>query len=149
MERHSLKTRLLNLGLKQGEKLQGEKPMKKSIQYLSVIACLAGAVTFATFTTGCAGDRYSRSTGQTIDDASITAKVKSSFIADPEVKALDVKVDTYRGEVQLTGFADSMEQKRRAEQLARGVEGVQMVKNDIIVKTMEPAGAERSKRMQK
>jgi hyperosmotically inducible protein len=107
------------------------------------MACLSTAVSVATFTTGCAGDRYSRSTGETIDDASITTKVKSEFVGDPDVKALDVKVKTYRGQVQLTGFVDSELQKQRAEEIARNTKGVQWVKNDIIVKTQEPAGAKR------
>ena len=118
--------------------------MKKTFRCLSVIACLAGAVTIASFTTGCAGDRYSRSTGEAIDDSSITAKVKSEMLADPDVKGLQVKVDTFRGQVQLTGFVDNFQQKQRAEQIARNVRGVQMVRNDIVVKTAEPAGAQRN-----
>ena len=86
---------------------------------------------------------YSRSTGETVDDASITAKVKSKLLADPDVKGLDTHVNTFRGTVQLTGFVDSQEQKMRAEQLSRQVSGVQSVQNDLIVKTEEPAGAAR------
>ena len=118
--------------------------MKKTFRCLSVIACLAGAVTVASFTTGCAGDSYSRSTGETIDDSSITAKVKSEMLADPDVKGLQVKVDTFRGQVQLTGFVDNVQQKQRAEQIARNVNGLQMVRNDIVVTTAEPAGAKRN-----
>ena len=117
--------------------------MKKTISCLTLVGCLCAGVSLVTFSSGCAGDRYSRSTGEAIDDTSLTAKVKSEFIADAEVKAMDVKVDTYRGQVQLTGFVDTLSQKQRAEQIARNVPGVQWVKNDIIVKTDEPAGASR------
>ena len=113
--------------------------MKKTFQCLACVASLVAAVSMATFTTGCSGDRYSRSTGETIDDASITAKVKSELLADPQVKGMSVKVDTFRGQVQLTGFVDTFEQKQKAEQLARQVNGVDMVRNNIVVK--EAAGS--------
>lgn len=116
--------------------------MKKFIQQCSVFACMIAAVSLVTFTTGCSGDRYSRSTGQTFDDAGTTARVKSSLLADPQVSGVDVKVDTYRGTVQLTGFVDTPQQKQRAEELARGQDGVQFVKNDIMVKMNEAAGGE-------
>ncbi len=109
---------------------------------LSLAVCLIASVAATQFTTGCAGDRYSRSTGQTLDDSAITAKVKSKMLADSQVEGLDVKVDTFRGEVQLTGFVDTYRQKQRAEQLARQVEGVRTVRNDIAVKMPEPAGAQ-------
>lgn len=117
--------------------------MKKTISCLALVACLASAGTLMTFTSGCSGDRYHRSAGETIDDASLTAKVKSKLIGDPDVKALDVKVDTFRGQVQLSGFVDNATQKQRAEELARQVQGVQMVQNNLMIKTQEPAGAKR------
>ena len=57
-----------------------------------------------------------------------------------------MKVDTFRGTVQLTGFVDSPAQKQRAEQLARQADGVQFVKNDIMVKMNEGAGGEAIKK---
>lgn len=48
------------------------------------------------------------SAGEYIDDTAITAKVKAAFIKDKTVKAMDVKVETYKGTVQLSGFADSV-----------------------------------------
>jgi len=117
--------------------------MKKTIKSLAIITCLTSVVAVSTFTTGCAGDRYHRSTGTTVDDASITARVKSEMIGDPDVKALQVDVDTYRGQVQLNGFVDSALQKQRAEQIAQSVQGVQTVRNNLVVKTDEPAGAKR------
>lgn len=83
---------------------------------------------------GCAATSTSQSTGEYIDDAAITAKVKTAFAKDDVVSAMDVKVDTFRGTVQLSGFVDTTEQKKRAESLAAGVPGVQSVKNNITVK---------------
>lgn len=76
-------------------------------------------------------DASSRSAGEAVDDATITTKVKSAFIGDDKVSALDVKVKTNQGIVQLSGFADSQETIRRAEQIAKSVGGVKEVKNDL------------------
>lgn len=72
--------------------------------------------------------------GQYIDDATITAKVKSAFFNDDKVNALDVKVTTYKGVVQLSGFADDRQVVARAEELAAAVNGVKSVKNDVRLK---------------
>ena len=108
--------------------------MNTHITKIGAIICLGMALSLATFTTGCAGDRYHKSTGEVIDDAAVTSKVKTALLGDPDVKGLAVKVKTYRGEVQLSGFVDTQAQKDRAAEVARGVKGAQWVKNDIIVK---------------
>lgn len=72
-----------------------------------------------------------KSAGATIDDAAITTKLKAKFAADATVKARDIKVDTYKGVVQLSGFANSREEAERAESIARETSGVKSVKNDI------------------
>ena len=107
--------------------------MKLSVPTLVTILALGGAV--ATFTSGCAGTATRESTGEYIDDATTTTKVKAAFVKDPVVSAMDVKVDTFKGTVQLSGFVDTSEQKTRAEQVAAGVSGVTAVKNNITVKT--------------
>ncbi|HJW25657.1 MAG TPA: BON domain-containing protein [Rhodocyclaceae bacterium] len=94
---------------------------------------LAAAMLTAAVAAG-AADTGRETTGQTIDDATITTKVKSAFVKDPVVSALGVKVETYRGTVQLGGFADSQAEIKRAETLARSVPGVADVKNDIQLK---------------
>ena len=106
--------------------------MKKIISSLAIITCLGVGV--AVFNTGCSGDRYHRSTGKYIDDKTITAKVKADLLADPDVKGTAVKVDTYNGRVQLGGFVDTIAQKNRAAEIARNVQGVQWVDNNISVK---------------
>jgi hyperosmotically inducible protein len=91
---------------------------------------LAAIVLGTALATGCAhmGDK---SVGATIDDATITSKVKAKFVADSTVKATDIKVNVYEGVVQLSGFANSREEAARAEVLARETSGVKSVKNDI------------------
>jgi len=87
------------------------------------------------FTAGCSSTAEHRSTGAYIDDTSITAKVKGAFVKDDVVKAMDVKVDTYNGTVQLSGFVENADQKMRAEQIARGIAGVREVTNNIQLNT--------------
>jgi hyperosmotically inducible protein len=75
-------------------------------------------------------------TGQYVDDATVTAKVKTAIATDVGVKAAsNVNVETYRGVVQLSGFADSDAQASRAADAAKKVNGVRSVKNDIRVKS--------------
>jgi hyperosmotically inducible protein len=74
-------------------------------------------------------------TGQYVDDATVTAKVKTAIASDVGVKAAsNVNVETYRGVVQLSGFADSEDQASKAVTAAKKVSGVRSVKNDIRVK---------------
>ncbi|MCF6157436.1 MAG: BON domain-containing protein [wastewater metagenome] len=92
------------------------------------------ALVFITIIIGCRGTETRRTTGEYIDDAAITARVESAFVADPIVSALDIDVGTNNGVVQLSGFVDSAEQARRAEDIAENIEGVEAVENDIIVR---------------
>jgi osmotically-inducible protein OsmY len=83
---------------------------------------------------GCAGTQTQDSTGEYIDDASITTKVKSVMVADTEVSALHISVETIKGVVHLTGSADTRHESDKAEMIARNVAGVKSVNNDIHVK---------------
>jgi osmotically-inducible protein OsmY len=94
----------------------------------------------ALFAAGCATDKgqgdQSRSAGQFTDDAALTARVKTAIATDVGAgTAANVNVTTYRGEVQLSGFVDSEDNAKRAADAARNVPGVQMVKNDLQVKS--------------
>lgn len=82
----------------------------------------------------CAGTAKQESTGEYVDDATITTKVKSEFVRDDKVAATRIKVETYKGVVQLSGYANSTEEEGRAVQIARNVKGVKGVKDDIVVK---------------
>jgi len=72
--------------------------------------------------------------GGTIDDGVVTAKVRSALLSDPGVKSTDIAVVTRKGEVQLSGYVDDQAQINRAIHVARGVEGVQSVGNEMSVK---------------
>lgn len=92
------------------------------------------AALVAAMIAACGSTPTRESTGEYIDDAAITTKVKAAFVEDKQVKALDVKVDTFKGTVQLSGFADSDAEIRRAVQIASTVVGVKSVRNDIQLK---------------
>lgn len=95
-------------------------------------AFLSGLMIFAL--AGCAQTENRASAGQYIDDTVITAKVKSALVADPELKATEIQVETYKGTVQLSGFVAAPEHVQKAERLVREMEGVKSVKNDIAIK---------------
>ncbi len=83
---------------------------------------------------GCAGTVTRESTGEYVTDSWITTKVKAALIEDPQVKATEVNVETFKGAVQLSGFVSSQTAINKAAELARGVKGVKSVKNDMRVK---------------
>jgi hyperosmotically inducible protein len=76
-----------------------------------------------------------RSAAQAIDDAAITASIKTKLLADERTKGFDVNVDTRNGIVTMTGGADSDAAKQAAQELAGEVEGVVLIKNELIVAT--------------
>jgi osmotically-inducible protein OsmY len=99
-------------------------------RFLASLAATLAAVSVV----GCAGSRTRESTGEYIDDTTITSKVKTALLKDTYVSGLDIQVETYKGVVQLSGFADTDSEIRRAGDIARNVSGVRSVKNDIRVK---------------
>lgn len=86
------------------------------------------------FLAACAATDTTRSTGEYTDDTAITARVKLAFVNDEQVSALDIKVETFRGIVQLSGFVESPDLANRAATIARGVDGVKDVRNDIRIR---------------
>lgn len=98
-----------------------------------VIASIFTAITLAT-ASGCAVTRHQETTGAYVDDTVVTTRVKGKFAEDTTVSAMAIQVETLKGVVQLSGFAKSENEKMRAEQIARAVNGVVDVHNDIIVK---------------
>jgi osmotically-inducible protein OsmY len=114
-------------------------------------------ITAAAAIVGCStGTSNNRSTGQYIDDKSTAQRVRNNLGKDSVVKATRIHVESFRGNVHLTGFVDYAVQKQTAEEIARNTEGVEFVKDDIIVKSdlpnqqingnrevTEPSGARR------
>ncbi len=92
------------------------------------------AVGATALTTGCASEGTKSSFGEVVDDSVITTKVKSLFVEDKTVSALQISVETYKGTVQLSGFANTQAESKRAAEIAASVKGVKEVKNNIVVK---------------
>ena len=84
--------------------------------------------------TGCAVTRGQETVGAYVDDAAITTSVKARFIDNKDVDASSIKVETLNGTVMLSGFAKNMTEKSTAESIARRVNGVKAVKNEIAVR---------------
>lgn len=108
--------------------------MKLSRQFQIAVAQSVLAGSLLVSLAACAPTPTREGTGEYIDDAAITTKVKAAFAGDPTVKATEVKVETFKGTVQLSGFVQSRESSDRAAQIAREVKGVKSVKNDIVIK---------------
>lgn len=90
---------------------------------------------FAAVLGACAPTQTSRSTGQTLDDAAITTRVKTAIAQNESLgQALAVNVDTYRGVVSLSGFVDNRRQANEAARVATSVAGVERVINNLQVK---------------
>ena len=104
----------------------------KTIRSLGVAIALGAAAVFGL--SGCAGTRYEQSTGEHIDDAAITHRVKGVLGDDSVYKYPNVKVATFKGTTQLSGFINQRAQKDRAGDLAKKVVGVKEVVNNITVK---------------
>ena len=99
-------------------------PIMRSFLVLLVLTMIAG----------CASTRTQESTGQYVDDSTITAKVKAEILGDSALKMFDIGVETFKGTVQLSGFVNSAEIRSRAALVAGRVTGVRSVKNSLIVK---------------
>jgi hyperosmotically inducible periplasmic protein len=71
---------------------------------------------------------------QFMDDSLVTAKVKAALLTDMLLKGLTVSVETHKGVVLLSGFVDDRAQAKRAAEIAAGIEGVNAVRNSLVVK---------------
>ncbi|MDH4449898.1 MAG: BON domain-containing protein [Rhodoferax sp.] len=99
---------------------------------ITVLSALLGVASL-TFH-GCAVQRGQESVGAYVDDATITAQVKSRFIDSKLVDASAISVETMTGTVLLSGFAKNPLEKTTAEHIARQVRGVRSVKNEIALR---------------
>ena len=83
---------------------------------------------------GCAVTRGQETVGAYVDDATITTQVKARFVDNKDVDAGAIKVETLNGTVMLSGFAKSNNERATAESIARNVNGVKSVKNEIAIR---------------
>ena len=108
------------------------KTYKKMIPATCLAACLLTGV--VTLSSGCASTSTKASTGEFIDDSVITTKVKAALIKDDSTPGGAIKVETFKGVVQLSGFVDNQLQKTRASEITARIDGVQSIVNNIVVK---------------
>jgi len=105
--------------------------MMKNALWMPLAVALVAAVPIA----GCtSSNRSTESTGQYVDSAAITSKVKAALLDDSGLKSFDISVTTFKDGVRLSGVVNSEQIKTRATTVAAGVSGVRSVENDLVVK---------------
>ncbi|WP_146907726.1 BON domain-containing protein [Arenimonas daejeonensis] len=105
------------------------KILKTTLLAFAIAACVGACMN----TDDNAGAK--RNLATTLDDASITAAVKSMLLADERTKGFDINVNTSKGVVTLRGGADSAKAKKDASLIAGSADGVRRVDNRLIVAT--------------
>jgi osmotically-inducible protein OsmY len=102
----------------------------------TLAAALALTVSAAALVTvsGCSVMRGQESVGTYVDDASITTAVKAKMVENKDVDATAIKVETLNGTVMLSGFAKNALEKETAANIARKVNGVRSVRNEIAIR---------------
>ena len=110
--------------------------MIKTLRFPLASSTLALAVAaMVTITTaGCAVTRGQESVGAYVDDTAITTAVKARFVENQQVDAVAISVETMKGTVMLSGFAKNQSERSNAEIVARKVNGVKSVRNEIVVR---------------
>jgi osmotically-inducible protein OsmY len=98
--------------------------MLKRFSAVFIVAAMVSAL-------GCATQSEPQSPGAYMGDSWVTAKVKAGILNEPSLKVLQINVETYKGVVQLSGFVDSATSQAKAVEIARSVNGVTSVKNDM------------------
>jgi len=123
--------------------------MCKTNQSILLASICAGAVVLAS--AGCSSFRNTfarshdeRSAGRVVDDKKITKEVKTALSKEPVYKFDDVDVKTFAGNVELSGFVNTDDQKRRAEEIAKSEPGVTQVINGIALKPEMPTPTGRT-----
>jgi hyperosmotically inducible periplasmic protein len=120
--------------------------MKPSFNYalgISIIFLLTGCDKLSSTET--AGDKLDhatekvdgalKKTGEVLSDTAITAKVKAAIMAEPDLKTLQMNVDTNDGIVKISGIVDSKEQSKRVSEIASSLSGIKDVHNDLSIKS--------------
>jgi len=85
-------------------------------------------------TLGCASTRTHEGTGEYVDDSVITSKVKAAIFNEPGLKVSEIKVETFKGVVQLSGFVSSRDDMKGAMRVASAVPGVKSVTDEMQLK---------------
>ena len=98
--------------------------MLKRFSALFIAALMVSAL-------GCATKAEPQSPGAYMGDSWVTTKVKTAILNEPSLKVLQINVETYKSVVQLSGFVDNAASRAKAVEIARSVQGVTAVKNDL------------------
>ncbi|MEZ5565288.1 MAG: BON domain-containing protein [Gammaproteobacteria bacterium] len=124
-------------------KMQSRKTMRGTATATAAVALMVSGLAMSTMVSPAwAADSASRSVGVTMDDAAITASVKTRLVADGDTKARQINVETSKGVVQLNGFVDSAGAKSEAARIAAGTDGVTRVQNNLQVRTPDSSASE-------
>ncbi len=97
-------------------------------------AAVAAIALAGSYSAAASAEEEKRSVGEYTDDKLLVGKVKTALISDKTADADEINVEVYKGVVQLNGFVDSDKEKAQAETVAKGVEGVKGVKNNLAIK---------------
>ncbi|MEJ7931152.1 BON domain-containing protein [Ramlibacter sp. AN1015] len=106
--------------------------MKQLVSVSLVVLGLAGLAGCAN-TGGGSQPQADRTIGQAVDDVAIVTRMKAALAADPDLAATKINVDSQRGAVRLKGEVKNMALRRKAEDLARRMDGVRSVDNQLII----------------
>lgn len=104
--------------------------MLKLHRIMKFLACFVLIASFM----GCAATQKRQSSGEYVDDSVITTKVKAAIFEEPTLKMFQINVKTYNAVVQLSGFVDTAQSVSKAGEVARNVNGVKEVRNDLLIK---------------
>jgi hyperosmotically inducible protein len=110
--------------------MHGESRAMKQLKRVSACFLTLLVVVFL----GCASTPTREGSGEYLDDTVITTKVKAAIFNEPSLKVSEINVETFKGVVQLSGFVNSQADINKAAAVARGVQGVKSVRNDMRVK---------------
>ena len=111
-------------------RITGDLPMKTIIKFVSAFFVVLAFLV----TVGCASTPNQEGTGEYVDDSVLTTKVKAAILEEPTLNSAEINVETFKGEVQLSGFVNSRADISKAVKVARDVIGVKSVKNDMQLK---------------
>jgi len=98
--------------------------MLKRFSAIFIVAAMVSAL-------GCASKSEPQSPTAYMGDSWVTTKVKTAILNEPSLKVLQINVETYKSVVQLSGFVDNAASRAKAVEIARSVQGVTAVKNDL------------------
>lgn len=99
----------------------------------TTLTAIVAAVALLT-ATGCAVTRGQETVGAYVDDTTITTQVKARYVESRDVAASSIRVETLNGTVLISGFAKNAAERNEAERIARGVNGVRSVRNEIVIR---------------